>query len=281
MTKRAHRRPRAVALLRRAAARVPVGEPPAPATARLGPVPLRAGACGGTPNGRSGPPEARPRPTLRVVTTPPGPPPDPSRPADWRNEPPAGSSGSSPSEPARSAWDQPQGQQYPDPQYPGQPHTGQHPGGQYSAQPYPAQQYPGGQGQYQPQPGHPQGYPQQGQYGQYEQPRKSNGLGIAALVLGLLSLPAAFFAGVPGIVLGLIAIVLGVLGLRRVKARRADNRGMAIAGLVSGILGLLLGILVLVFTVFLVQTTGDCLEELQQTGDQAAYEQCVQQSVGQ
>lgn len=132
-----------------------------------------------------------------------------------------------------------------------------------------------------PQPGLPQGYPQQGQYGQYEQPRKSNGLGIAALVLGILSLPAAFLAGVPGIVLGPIAVVLGVLGLRRVKARRADNRGMAIAGLVTGILGLLLGILVLVFTVFVVQTTGDCLNELEQTGDQAAYEQCVQESVGQ
>ncbi|WNV75347.1 DUF4190 domain-containing protein [Geodermatophilus sp. DSM 44513] len=201
------------------------------------------------------------------MTTPPGQPPDPSRPSGWGDGPPAGSSGS--------------GQQYPAQPYPGQPYTGQQPpGGQYPAQPYPAQQYPGGQGQY-PQAGGPQGYPQQDPYGQYGQPQKSNGLGIAALVLGILSLPAAFFAGVPGIVLGLLAIVLGVLGLRRVRARRADNRGVAISGLVTGILGLLLGIVVLVATVFLVQTTGDCLQELQQTGDQAAYEQCVQESVGQ
>ena len=224
------------------------------------------------------------------MTTPPGASPDPFRPADRGNEPPAGPSGSSPSEPARSPWDQPQGQQsayqpgqqYPGAQYPGQPGAGQHAGGQYPSQQYPGQQYPaqqyaGGPGQ--PAPwGQPQGYPQQGQY---DQPRKSNGLGIAALVLGILSLLGAFFAGVPGIVLGLIAIVLGVLGLRRVKAGRADNRGIAIAGLVTGILGLLLGILVLVFTVFLVRTTGDCIAELQQTGDQAAYQQCVEESVGQ
>lgn len=182
---------------------------------------------------------------MQCVTTPPGPPPEPARPTDWRDGPQGQQSSSQP-------WPQ-----YPDPQYTGQPPLG---------------------GQEQP---HPQGYPQQGHYGQYAQPRKANGLGIAALVLGILSLPAAFLAGVPGIVLGLVAVVLGVLGLRRVRTRRADNRGMAIAGLVTGVLGLLLGILVLVFTVFVVRTTGDCLTELEQTGDQVAYEQCVQESVGQ
>ncbi len=248
---------------------------------QLGPVPTGCSGVRSPPNGRSCPPEDSRRPTLRIVTTPPGSPPDPSRPEDWRSEPPAGSSGSSPSEPAKSPWDQPQvqqstfqpGRQYPGPQYTGQPDAGQHyPGGQYPAQSYP------GQGPQYPQSGQPHGYSQPGQYGQ---PQKSNGLGIAALVLGISSLPAAFFAGVPGIVLGLLAVVLGIFALRRVKARRADNRGMAITGLVLGILGLLLGILVLVFTLFVFQTAGDCLNQLQETGDQAAYEQCVQESVGQ
>ncbi|WP_448615292.1 DUF4190 domain-containing protein [Modestobacter sp. URMC 112] len=227
--------------------------------------------------------------------TTPGNPTDPDRPGDRRPEPPSGAS----SEPARSPWDQPrpdhdqqagsyqpgQPQQgYPQQGYPqqGQPQQG------YPQQGQPQQGYPQ-QGQPQQgysQPGQPwdqqQGYPQApggyGQPGQYGQPKK-NGFGIAALVLGILSLPAAFFAGVPGIVLGLLAIVFGVLGLRRVKARQADNRGMAITGLVTGVLGLLLGIAVLAATVFFVQTAGDCLTDFEQTGDQAAYEQCLQESV--
>jgi hypothetical protein len=97
-------------------------------------------------------------------------------------------------------------------------------------------------------------------------------------VLGILSLPAAFLAGVPGIVLGLLAVVLGILGLRRVKANRADNRGMAITGIVTGVLGLLLGILVLVFTVFVVRTSGDCITEYDQPDEQAQLEQCLQES---
>lgn len=201
-------------------------------------------------------------PTLRRVTTPSGPPPESDRPD-------AGQPGQQPPS-------------YPGPQYPessGQPS----PGGQYGQPDQYGQPSQYGQpGQY----GQPAQYGQPGQYappgqygGGYGEPPKSNGLGIAALVVGILSIPAAFLAGVPGIVLGLIAIVLGIVGLRRVKARRADNRGMAITGVVTGVLGLLLGIAVLAFTAFIVNTAGDCLTEFEQTGDQAAYEQCVEENL--
>ncbi|WP_369135138.1 DUF4190 domain-containing protein [Modestobacter sp. I12A-02662] len=138
-------------------------------------------------------------------------------------------------------------------------------------------------------PGHPVPSGQYGQpapYGGYGEPPRSTGLGIAALVLGILSLPGAFLVGVPGIVLGLIALVLGIVALRRVEARRADNRGMAITGVVTGalglllgVLGLLLGVLVLAGAVFFVRTTGDCTTEFDQTGDQARHEQCLRESV--
>ncbi len=136
--------------------------------------------------------------------------------------------------------------------------------------------------QYPQSPGH---LPPSDQYGRptpdggYGGPPRANGLGIAALVLGILSLPGALLIGVPGIVLGLLAIVLGIVGLRRVRARRADNRGMAITGVVTGALGLLLGVVVLAGAVFFVRTTGDCTSEFDQTGDQARYEQCLQESV--
>lgn len=68
----------------------------------------------------------------------------------------------------------------------------------------------------------------------------SNGLGVAALVLGILAIVLAFvpilgFASYP---LALVGIVLGAVGLARVRARRATNRGVTVAGLVLSIVGL-------------------------------------------
>ncbi|WP_331253571.1 DUF4190 domain-containing protein [Modestobacter sp. VKM Ac-2986] len=101
---------------------------------------------------------------------------------------------------------------------------------------------------------------------------------MAALVLGILSIPAAFFT-FPGTILGLLAIIFGILGLRRVKARRADNKGMAIAGLVTGIIGFVLGTILLIAAIAFVSTAQDCITEFNSTGDQAQYEQCLQDSV--
>jgi uncharacterized membrane protein HdeD (DUF308 family) len=81
-----------------------------------------------------------------------------------------------------------------------------------------------------------------------QQPPRRNGVGVAALVFGVVSLVLAvlvlFFP--IAAVLGIIAIILGIVGLSRVSRGQADNRGQAIAGLVTGILGLLLAV---IFTV--------------------------------
>lgn len=118
------------------------------------------------------------------------------------------------------------------PQYP--PQSGQYPGGQY----------PGGyqQGGYPPAP--PQPYA--GYDGGFGVPpaKPKNGLGIAALIVGILSLPAVF-ALIGGFALGLVAIVLGVVGYRRAKKGEATNGGVAIGGIVLGLLGILLNIVVI------------------------------------
>lgn len=102
-----------------------------------------------------------------------------------------------------------------------------------------------------------------------------NGLGVAALVLGILALLGGLF--VVGGLLGLVAIGLGIAGRRRARRGEASNGGMALAGIVLGALGLLLSIAVAVGVSQLVdpeqfRDLSDCLASA--GDDRAAQEQC-------
>lgn len=71
-----------------------------------------------------------------------------------------------------------------------------------------------------------------------------NGLGIAALCCGLVGIlvgliPFMFLASGA---LGILAVVFGLVGIRRVGRREASNRGMAIAGLVTGVIAFAMAI---------------------------------------
>ncbi|MDQ3660618.1 MAG: DUF4190 domain-containing protein [Actinomycetota bacterium] len=73
---------------------------------------------------------------------------------------------------------------------------------------------------------------------------RRNGVGVGALVLGVLSLVLALlvlFFPIAAI-LGLIAVILGFLGIGRASRGEADNRGQAIAGLITGALALALAV---------------------------------------
>jgi len=74
--------------------------------------------------------------------------------------------------------------------------------------------------------------------------RPRNGLGVAALVLGVASLVAAFsFVLFPlGLLGGLVAVILGVIALSRRITGGATNPGQAWAGTICGILALVIGI---------------------------------------
>jgi hypothetical protein len=74
--------------------------------------------------------------------------------------------------------------------------------------------------------------------------QRRNGIGIAALVCGVVALVLVLlilFAPL-GVILGLVAVVLGILGLTRANRGEADNRGQAVAGLVTGGLAVLIGL---------------------------------------
>jgi hypothetical protein len=72
--------------------------------------------------------------------------------------------------------------------------------------------------------------------------RKKSGKAIAALVLGILSLLAPF-----GIVLGIIAIVLGSLARKEIQADAGlEGDGMALAGIITGAVGSVLFLVLIV-----------------------------------
>lgn len=86
----------------------------------------------------------------------------------------------------------------------------------------------------------------------------SNGLAVAALVVGIISLIGIFCFGVGGILFGLVAVVLGVLGMKKANAQPgAPQKGLAIGGIVTGALGLLIGIAFLLFFVVIGSTADD------------------------
>jgi len=71
----------------------------------------------------------------------------------------------------------------------------------------------------------------------------SNGLAVAALVVGIISLVGVFCFGFLGLLLGVIAVVLGVLGLKKANGLPGQpQRGLAIAGIVTGSLGVVASI---------------------------------------
>jgi hypothetical protein len=98
---------------------------------------------------------------------------------------------------------------YPPPQQPPYPPPGQYPPGQYP------------QGQY------PPGYPQP----PYA-PERTSGAAIASLVLGFVGFCIPLIGG-------LVAVILGLVGIASTGKPNVKGRGLAIAGLILGLLTLL------------------------------------------
>ena len=110
-----------------------------------------------------------------------------------------------------------------------------------------------------------------------------NGLGVAALVLGVASLVAAvsfvlFPLALPA---GLLAVILGAIAVSRGRARGATSHGQAIAGIVCGVLALVVAIVFAVrFGTFVANNTSvfttfdNCIAK---AGDRSAVANCIAQ----
>ncbi|MCH0542542.1 DUF4190 domain-containing protein [Streptomyces sp. MUM 203J] len=112
--------------------------------------------------------------------------------------------------------------------YPAAPAAGQ-PGTGYG--------YPGPAG-YPDTSGYPAPYGPGG-WGAPAQP--NNGLGIASMVLGIIAVVTCWAWGL-GVVLGVLALIFGIIGQRRAKRGEATNGGMAVAGIATGAVGIVLGL---------------------------------------
>ena len=108
-----------------------------------------------------------------------------------------------------------------------------------------------------------------------------NGLGVAALVLGVASLVAAvsfvlFPLALPG---GLLAAILGSIAVSRGRTSGATNNGQAIAGIVCGVLALVVAVVFAVrFGTFVANNTSvftsfdNCIAK---AGDRSAVANCI------
>jgi len=79
-----------------------------------------------------------------------------------------------------------------------------------------------------------------------QQPIRTDGKAVAALVLGLVSFCATVFTGIPAIVYGFLS-----LGAIRKSGGRLQGKGMAIAGIVLGFVGQLFVIPLVLLIYFL------------------------------
>ena len=105
-------------------------------------------------------------------------------------------------------------------------------------------------------------------------PAGSDGLAIAAMIVGILSLLTSWL--VIGALGGIVAIVLGFLARGRLKQSGREGNGLAITGIVTGFLAVIIGGIVLALGAWLFTTTDgiggtvsgyiECLEETD--GDQ-------------
>ena len=89
--------------------------------------------------------------------------------------------------------------------------------------------------------------------------RPIEGKAIVALILGVLApLTAMLLYGIPGLVLGSVAVVLGLRARRRIKdsAGMLGGGGIALAGWIAGVFGIVVGLLWGAFLLMLYMAMG-------------------------
>lgn len=109
---------------------------------------------------------------------------------------------------------------------------------------------------------------------------KRNGLGTAALIMGILAVFPGTCTVIFGIVLGVVAVILGFMARGRVSRGEADNGGTALGGILLGGLAILVSVAFIVMGLTVFKNAGlseyfDCISSA--NGDQAQTDQCTEE----
>ena len=67
-----------------------------------------------------------------------------------------------------------------------------------------------------------------------------NGLAVASMVTGIISVIFCFIAGL-GLIIGSTALIMGIFGLKK-----ANGKGMAVAGITTGGIALLVNLIIII-----------------------------------
>lgn len=103
-----------------------------------------------------------------------------------------------------------------------------------------------------------------------------SGMATAALALGILALISSWTV-FGGILLGLLAVILGFVALRKARRGLGAGRGRAIAGIILGLLSMAIAIALVAFAVSIfnseeAQNLKDCLRDA--GASQSEIQQC-------
>lgn len=74
---------------------------------------------------------------------------------------------------------------------------------------------------------------------------KANGLQIAGLVCGILAICSSCCYGITGIILGIAGLICSIMG------NKNNKNGVGIAGLVCSIIGIVLGVVILIYFIWI------------------------------
>lgn len=75
-----------------------------------------------------------------------------------------------------------------------------------------------------------------------QQPQGSQGMSVAAMVLGIVAIVGACCCTYVGIICGIIAVVLGIIS----KKQQREGAQMALAGIICGAVGFVIGLITLI-----------------------------------
>lgn len=99
---------------------------------------------------------------------------------------------------------------------------------------------------------------------------KANGMQIASLVLGILGILACCCYGIPGVLFGIIGLILAIIG-----NQKSSNKGIGIAGLVCSIIAIIFGALASVYYIYVLQAFAPLIQSY--ANGEISYEELMQE----